>query len=440
MLGLNDLGGVVRSRYLVSLQYPEFRKLWGATVCSQSAAWALIIARAALVLNLTDRPEWTGYVTFAAMIPSVLMAPVAGFLADRFDRKTVLAWAYSINLGHNLVLAGLVASGHAEAWHVLLLAILNGSARSAQMPPAQALLPNMVPRERVLNAVSLYAATQHGSRFVGPFLILVVLWITGHQDWVFFVSAGLYALGLMQIVRIRTESTGLVEKGSGLGTIYRNMGAGLAYMYRTPFVLSIVLLVVAHCAMTMSFESLFPVLSREKLGMDGDAGIMRGAGYLMSGYGAAALVTALVLAGVRSDRTRGRLLMWLGVLSGIAPLGLALSPNLPLAVLATAGMGFAQGGFMTLSHATLQTVVPDGIRGRMMGVYSWHIQGFMASFNLVNANLVGFTAFTAPLVLGAGGIGFIVVMFASLGRTPLRHFYSDGVPEEARAEVEARPA
>ena len=245
MLGLNDLGGVVRSRYLVSLQYPEFRKLWGATVCSQSAAWALIVARAALVLNLTDRPEWTGYVTFAAMIPSVLMAPVAGFLADRFDRKTVLAWAYSINLGHNLVLAGLVASGHAEAWHVLLLAILNGSARSAQMPPAQALLPNMVPRERVLNAVSLYAATQHGSRFVGPFLILVVLWITGHQDWVFFVSAGLYALGLMQIVRIRTESTGLVEKGSGLGTIYRNMGAGLAYMYRTPFVLSIVLLVVA---------------------------------------------------------------------------------------------------------------------------------------------------------------------------------------------------
>ncbi len=427
MTSLAQVGEHIRSRYLVSLEYTEYRKLWAATLCSQSAVWALIVARAALVLQLTGSPAWTGYVTFAAMIPSVLMSPLAGFLADRFDRCTVLAFAYSLNLAHSVLLAVLVATGTIEAWHVLLLAIFNGSARAVQMPSAQALLANTVPRERILNAVSLYQATQHGSRFVGPFLILVVLWITGHQDWVFFLCAVLYCGGLGLVLRIRTRSRGVVEAGGGTATIVRNLAAGLQFIYHHPLVVSLVLLVVAHCGMTMSFESLFPVLYQDKLGMK-DADIMGGSSYLMVGYGAAALVTAVVLAGVRSEQTRGRLLLWLAVLSGLTPIALGLSPNLPLAVLSTAGMGVAQGGFMTLTHAMIQTIAPDAIRGRMMGVYSWHIQGFMASVNLVNGTLARYTALTAPLILGAGGVGFLIVVTLSMGWVPLRQLYTRGVP------------
>ena len=433
MLKLEAGGRAFASRYLSSLHYPEYRKLWTATLCSQSSAWALIVARAALVLDITGRPEWTGYVTFAAMIPSVLMSPIAGYLADRFDRRTVLACAYSINLGHNLVLAILVATGLINEWYILLLAILNGFARSTQMPSASALMANLVPRERLLNAVSLYQATQHGSRFVGPFLILVLLWITGQQDWVFFLCTGLYAVGLSQVLRITTASRGVIEVGSGMRVISRSITAGLSYMYHTPLILSVVLLVVAHCAMTMSFESLFPVLSKEKLGIEGGAGIMGSASWLMVGYGAAALVTALFLAGVQSERVQGRLFLWLGILSGLTPLALAMSPNLPLAVLSAAGMGLSQGGFMTLSHAMLQSLAPDAMRGRLMGVYSWHIQGFMASFNLINATVAGFTFLTAATILAAGGIGFIAVMSLSLARAPLRRLYGNGIQEDARA-------
>ena len=109
------VGEGLKARYLVSLQYPEYRKLWVATVCSQSAAWALIVARAALVLQLTGSATWTGAVIFAAMIPSVLMSPIAGFLADRFDRRTVVAYAYGVNLAHNLLLSVLVVTGSVEA-------------------------------------------------------------------------------------------------------------------------------------------------------------------------------------------------------------------------------------------------------------------------------------------------------------------------------------
>jgi MFS family permease len=409
------------------LEFPDYQKLWLATLCSQSAVWALIVARAALVLQLTGSPAWTGYVTFAAMIPSILVSPLAGYLSDRFDRRTVLACAYGINLAHIVVLAVLVVSGSVEAWHVLLLAILNGSARAAQMPSAQALLANLVPKERILNAVSLYQATQQGSRFVGPFLILVVLWITGHEDWVFFLCAALYCVGLFQVLRIRTRSTGVVEKGAGPRVIMRNVAAGLRFMYHHPLIMSIVLLVVAHCGMTMSFESLFPVLSRDKLGLE-DADIMGGSSYLMVGYGSAALVTAFALAGVQSESVRGRAYLVLAILSGLAPIGLAYSPNMPVAVLSTALMGLGQGGFMTLSHAMVQTIAPDAIRGRLMGVYSWHIQGFMATFNLVNGTLVGFTALTASIVLAAGGAGFLIMVTLSMGRAPLRQLYGRGVP------------
>ena len=113
-MSLAAVGNHLKSRYLISLQYLEYRKLWSATVCSQSAAWALIVARMALVFQITGSSNWTGAVTFAAMIPGVFMSPVAGYLADRFDRRKVLVAAYSINLSLSIVLAVLVVTGTGE--------------------------------------------------------------------------------------------------------------------------------------------------------------------------------------------------------------------------------------------------------------------------------------------------------------------------------------
>ena len=429
----NGAGASFRSRYLASAQYPEYRKLWASSLCSQSAAWALIVARAALVLGLTDSAAWTGVVTFAAMIPSVLFSPIAGYLADRFDRRIVLRYALTLNFGHSLLLAVLVATGWVETWHVLLLAIFNGSARAIQMAPAQALLANTVPRERLLNAVSLFQMTQQGSRFMGPFLILVILWTTGHQDWVFFLCSGLYAMSVALVFTIRTASTGVIESGKGMSTIFRNAAAGLHFMYHHPLVLPLTLLVIAHCGMTMSFESLFPVVSRDKLGLEGETGILGGASYLMVGFGLAAILSTFLVAGVQSERIRGHLFLWLGVSSGVAPIALAMAPNLPLAMVSAAGMGAAQSGFMALSHAMIQMIAPDAIRGRLVGVYTWHILGFMATFNMVNGSLANVSGITAPIVLGAGGIAFLIVMAGSFGIFQLRQLYDRGIPTEARA-------
>ena len=428
MVNLAQLGKRVGSQYLVSFQHPGYAKMWLASLSSSSAAWALIVARAAFILDLTGSAAWTGYVTFAAMIPGVMVSPIAGYLADRFDRRTVMAWAFGVNLVQILLLAFLVADGSIQPWHLLVLAVVNGTARSIQTPASQALLVNMVPREQITNAVSLFQVTFQGSRFTGPVLILGVLWFTDNPEWPFFLCAALYVVGLGLALSVRRASRGVVEAGRGMRVIMRNMVAGLSFMYHHPLVLSLVLLVVAHCGMTMSFESLLPVLSRERLGVESGAGVLGRFSLLMVGYGVGAIVAALYLAGVKGEGTRGRLLLWLGIFSGLAPAALGLSPNLLLAVLATAGMGLFQGGFMTLSAAMMQVVAPDEIRGRMMGVYNWHILGFMASFNLVNGTLVDFTALNASVVLAAGGIGFVAVAVLSLGRVSLRQLYFQGVP------------
>ena len=149
---------------------------------------------------------------------------------------------------------------------------------------------------------------------------------------------------------------------------------------------------------------------------------------MMVGIGLAALVAAITLAGVRTEAARGRLLLWLAVLSGVSLVALAMSPNLPLAILSSAAMGFSQGGFMMLSQAMVQSIVPDAIRGRVMAVYNWHILGFMAAFNMVNGALVEATALSASIILAAGGIGFLVVVAWSFARVPLRQLYARGVP------------
>ncbi len=423
MLVISELLHAFGARFFAALQYSDFRKLWAATAFSQSANWALIVARAALALSLTGNASSAGIVTFAAMIPSVVMSPVAGYLADRFDRKTVLAWAYGTNMAVNIALAGLVVSGAIEFWHLVLLSLVNGMGRATQMPSAQALLPNLVPRNRLVNGVALHHATQQGGKMLGPLCILPVV-LLGYTSLAFVISSSLYIVGLAFVLNIHTHSRGVVKQGQ---SVLRNLAQGLSFVYSNGMLLSLFLLAVLHCALTMSYETLFPVLSRDRLGLDDEAGIYKGGSFLMIGVGFGSFLSSFIIAGIESERVRGRIFFVMGVLSGLSPLALGLATSLPIAVIAAFGLGIAQAGFMTLSQAMVQQIVPDEIRGRVMAVYSWHIQGFMASFNLLNGFLADTAWLNATRVLSGMGAIFTGVMVASIARMPLRRVYQRGI-------------
>ena len=422
---IGDLLTTPFNRFLRALEHRDYLTLWIANLCAGSAAWALIGARAVLTNELTELYLWVGIVTFAAMIPRVFSTVITGFLADRFNRQTVLQWTYTLNLAHNILLAVLVMLGFANIWWLVALSLLNGTLRSAQMTTTQSLVPNLVPRELLPNAIALNEATQQGSRFVGGLVGLLVANYFGNEP-VFWACAVLYAIGLIQVSRITTRSTGQIDAGrSFLG----NLAAGFGYVYSRPRVLAMILIVLAHCSLTMSFESVLPAISAEKLGIEPD----RGTQLLIMGVGIGALLTAVWLAGVRDERTRGKLFLAFGLSSGIGPIILAVSSDPWLSLAATVAMGVNQGGFMTISHTIIQSIVDDSVRGRVSGVYSFHVGGSMALANGANAGLVDVSFLNAPLVLSVGGVLFIIAIALSLGNRPLRHIYFPRVAAPASA-------
>ena len=407
-----------------SLVHPDYRRLWIATGCAQSASWALIILRGALVYNLTQSNAWVGFVTMAAHLPSLVVTPFAGFLADRLDRRRVLAATYSLNLAHNMILALLVLSGQITAWQILGLAILNGCFRATEMPTNQALLPNLVPRSRLLNAVALNQLMQQGARMLGPLLLLPVIHFIGHET-AFFVSTGLYAIGWTQVIRIRTVSRGTVETTRG---IFFNLAAGIGYIYTHPLVFAIMILTVLHCALTMAYEAVLPYFARNILGMTTGDALFKGPTYLMIGIGAGGIVGNLALARVQGDKIRGQLFLWVGLTSGLAPIAFGLMTTVSQAMLAAAIMGASTAAFMTLSHGMIQALAPDGIRGRVMGANTWHAQGTMAGFNAINGVLMDMPWMTVPILLSSTGVIFVTIMFGSLLAAHLRAIYTRGLP------------
>lgn len=409
-------------RYTIALHYRDFVWIWLGSLGGQSAYWALIVARAVLVLDMSNSSALVGITTFAAMFPRVIFPPLAGYAADRFDRRTVLATSYVLQLSHAVVMTMLAFAGVLEVWHVIVLSFLNGSFRTFQMTTTQTLIPNLVPREHWLNAIALNQVTTQGSRLVGPAIVVPALLLVGPKA-AFLASSSFYLLGVLGILMVRTRSSGGLEKGASIGS---SLMEAARFAWSHPQIRSLFILVALHCSMTMAFESTFPVFSRDVLG-GGKAGVS----YLMMGVGSGALVTVVYIAGVRGAVARGRLLFILGITSGLSMFALALSTTMLTSVLAAAFMGASQAGFMACSGAMVQSLAPDEMRGRISGLNQINVGGTMAMVNLVN----GFAAdaYGAPPLLITLGLGFTVVMAGSLLLTTARSFYAGAIALPVRA-------
>jgi len=418
-----------------SLVHRDYRRLWGATACSQAAVWALIVLRGALVYKLTHSNAWVGVVTMAANTPGFVVTPVAGCLADRCERRHLLAVTYGLNLGLNLLLAVLVITHQASTGSLVVLALVHGILRAVEMPTQQALFPNLVPRERLLNAVALNQLIQQSARIVGPLCLLPLIRFV-NPETAFFLAAALYALGWWQILRIRTASHGTMGAQQGL---VRNLVAGIRYIYTQPLVRSLMLVTVCHCALTMAYDAAFPFVARTQLGLRSATGVFEGPAYLMIGVGAGAVLGNLALAHVGNPQRRGQLFLCLGVLSGLTPILLGVTTTLPGAMLAVAAMGASTSAFMTLSQGLIQTLTPDGIRGRVMSAQTWHTQGVMGGFNAVNGLLLDVPWMTVPRLFGGTGLLCAVLMLGSVLMVQLRTLYVRGLPTEALTHARRPP-
>ena len=423
---LATLRQFLQGRLVPSLAHRDYRVMWYGHVVGESSSWALGAAEGWLVFTLAQHnpSSWVGAVFLAAMIPWFVVPVLVGYLTDRFVRRDILALAYAISLMHGLALTVLVFTGNIQIWHVLLLAFVNGIARAVHMGAIESLAADLVPRDDLPNAYALVNAGYYATRLIGPGVIAPLLGVVGLK-WIFLACSGFYAIGLILVLQIVTVSTGAVEPGKGL--VY-NMLSGFRYVYSDRVLRCVIFLVLFHCTLVMSFESLLPAISGNRLGTG--AG---GVAYLHMMVGVGALIAAFALAPLRGEGMRGRLLLVTAVVSSLGNVILGIAPNLPIAALGTVVMGVSHTGFMTLATIMIQTVAPDTLRGRITSIYLIHAGGIMGFSYFVNGALAD--VFDPAWILTVGGLSFLGVVVASLFIPTPRSLYRAGVTTPIGADT-----
>jgi Na+/melibiose symporter-like transporter len=282
---------------------------------------------------------------------------------------------------------------------------------------------SLVPRESLLNALSLNSATQQGSRLIGPALVTPMLSLLGAPS-AFLLCTALYAVGLFQIRLLtpRPPDASVSQEG-----MLANFLGGLGYVYTRPVLRFMIVLAIFHCGLTMAFESLLPAFADHNLDLPSS-----GFGTLMLGVGLGSFIASILISGVRTSKARGNTLIVMGLASGVGQVALSLTGTIWLAFTAAALMGGAQAAFMTMAQAVTQSIATDEFRGRVASINSFSLGGMMAVMNLLNGSL--------DASIGAGnllfweGVIFVVLVVLSLFAVTGRHVYGRGQqPLEAAA-------
>lgn len=402
--------------FIASLRLRDYRLLWSSSALSASGQWTLVVGRGWLVHDLTHSSGWVGIVTFASMVPYLLATPVGGVLADRVDRRRLSVAMQGLSLLSSAVLAALVFIGIVQAWEVVALALLAGVGRAVETPSTTAIIPNVVPADSLLNAISLYSVATFGSRLLGPAAaaLLLLSWGAGS---VFVLTAVLYLFAMLLLSRVkRADDHELV-----VGGFWRQNVDAWKYVAGAPMLGVIFLVVGLHCGLTMSTDALLPQLADRTLhGASGTYGL------LVMAFGAGTMVGTFALGGLRSGETKGALLVVTGVLSGVGTAALALVHSSLPAFLAMALMGASQGMFMALASTLLQEAVPDHLRGRVTAAYLMVTGGVMSIGNLVLGAFADRTGVEPMLLIPA--LAFLVALLLLTGIVPgLRRLFRTGV-------------
>jgi MFS family permease len=354
------------------------------------------------------------------------VAPFAGVLSDKVERRNLARWSRMASLLTTLLLFVVALAGAIAVWIVVVMAFVQGMIRSVQTSADSALIASVVPGEQLGNAIALTTMSQQGSRAVGPILAGPLLATTGVQG-AYGIAVLFSLLAFLSISVVKAQSWGGVESFAHVGS---SLKEALKYVRDSGPVRAVFLLVVAHCSLTMSFDAMLPGFAETELHS------ASGAFTLMTlGVGVGALVGTFILSVVTGLR-RGPLFLAMAVGSGLAPIFMGLSMNVLPATASAIFMGSTQAMFMALSAILLQEVIPDAMRGRVMSLYLMSAGGIMAIANLGFASLAD--RWGAPILFWAPGAAFVAIVAASLAAPHLRRVYRTGkMPQSAAIPIEA---
>jgi MFS family permease len=355
--------------------------------------WMQRIAQVWLVLQLTNSPFLLGLVAALQWLPVLVLVLIAGVLADRVNKRSLIVLTQTVQMLQALVLGILVLTGAVRFWHVALMATVLGTAHAFDMPARQAFVFEMVEGADMMNAVGLNSTIVNVARLLGPAVAgAIIAWVgTG---WAFIANGLSFIPVITALLLMQVRHAQTVRAAAGILAYLRE---GLVYLGRTPVAMQVVILLAIESIFIMNFTILTSVFARDVLHMQAT-----GFGLLMSAQGAGALVGAITVASLSQLGPHPAFLF-----GGAAVLALS---NIALAGLhdfaAAAGVLGLAGASMVLFTATvnttLQITAPDYLRGRVMALYALVMGGMTPVGALVSGTLA--QLWGAPAAFGVGGL------------------------------------
>ena len=405
---------------LPALAAPTFRTFLAAAFVGNIGAWMGTTAQGWLVLGLTDSAAALGVASAAGSAPVLFLSLLAGVLADRLDRRLIMVGAQVAGAIVAAALALLTMTGVVAYWHVLVLAVLAGSATALAMPTFQAIVSTLVPAGAIGNAVALNSAQFNLSRILGPVVAGAAI-AAGGQALAFWLNA--LALGVVAVVLWRLPlASASASATRAEASMWSNLLDGLRYVRADRMVLVLLVLAAVPGLLMLNYLPLLPVYARDIL--DIGAG---GLGVLTAAIGVGALVGAHGVAVLRPGGGSGRLVLVGLAVASVALITFALSTVLVVSLVALAVLGAAQVAYYATTNTLLQVIVPPRLRGRVMSLYILTSWGAIPLGNL----LAGFVAerYGAPAALAAGGLITLgVAVVVGLTYHPLRRARPVPVP------------
>lgn len=385
-----------------SLGVRNYRLWFGGALVSNTGAWMQRIAQDWLVLTqLTDEDATSvGFTMALNFAPQLLLVPLTGVVADRFNRRTILFITQISMAALGLGLGILTLTGVVQLWMVFVFAGLLGIASAFDAPVRQAFVSELVPADKLSNAVSLNATAFNVARLIGPAVAGLLVAAVG-SGWVFIINAASFVGVLLALVLLRRSEFEVFGKPKRGG-----LRDGLRYVRGRPDILLVMVMVFLMGTFGFNFSVFLATMARVEFDRDADVfGVL--SSVLAIGSVAGALLTA------RRERPRLRTIAIAGLGFGIG-LGLgALSPNIYVFGATLVFTGFCSLTMMATANAYVQTTTRPSMRGRVMALYLAIFLGGTP----VGAPIVGYVAdtFGPRYALGVGMLaGFATVLIAAV--------------------------
>lgn len=405
-----------------ALRHRNYRLFFYSQLVSLIGTWMQQTAMSWLVYQITGSKLLLGVVAAVGSAPMMLFSLWGGSLADRYPKRTILLWTQAAQMIPAFVLGAIAWSGVATPWLIIVVAAVNGIAMAFDMPARQAFTVEMTSREDLLNAVSLNSSIFNGARIVGPSIAGVIIGLFG-TAMCFFLNGISFIAVIAGLLMMRLPAHVPPPESERART---SAFSGVSYVWQHPRVRTILGLLGTVGIFGWSYAVLMPAFARDVFHLGAD-----GYGILMAAAGIGALGGALTVATAGHAFPQRSVALGGVWLFSAALIGFAFTRNFPLALVFLALGGYGMLLFFSTANTVMQSIVPDEMRGRVMGVWGL-VFGAMIPLGSLEAGALAHWI-GAPITLAFGALVCALAAIVALGVIRRREAEQLLVGEAARA-------